>query len=780
MRLSKSATLVAASVSLLASASAQSAAPVGADSLFRRVSSFEVFQNTSVDQETVAEIVTYANRGQVLIYTDSATGSIGFIDIADPHNPVAGGVVAVGGEPTSVAVRRRWALAAVNTSADFVKTSGNLEVIDITTRQIVRTIPLGGQPDSVAVSPDGRYAIVAIENERDEDLGNGEPPQAPAGFLVIVDLVGAPAAWTTRTVDLVGVPDLFPEDPEPEFVDISALNIAVVTLQENNYVAFVDLASGAVLGGFSAGTVDLDGVDIDENDLIEQTGSLTGVPREPDGVVWTSNLTFATADEGDLFGGSRGFTNWSVFGLPQFGPGAAFDQLAARLGHYPEDRSENKGSEPESVEYAQFGSQRLLFVGSERANIVAVYELVATPLFGVSAPVLRQVLPTGVAPEGIVAIPERGLFVVANEADARDDGIRSTVMVYELGATASYPTVTSANHAGTSVPIPWGALSGLVAGEGADTLHTIHDSFYRKSRIYTVDHSLTPALITDELPLVDTNGVLAASLDALKLQLPGTDDFDPASLINGDGTVNLDPEGIALSTNGGFWLASEGTGNLVGGVSDPTDRPFESPNLLIEVAADGTIVQVVQLPLEVIQNQLRFGFEGVAVDGDVLYVAFQRAWQAAGDPSDRVRIGRYDTLSASWSFAYYPLDAVASPNGGWVGLSDLTALGGGDFALIERDNQAGPDAAVKRLYRISVAGVTFVPEGPGASFPLLAKTLVSDLLADGAFDASAGPIPEKLEGLAIVGGTTFVVNDNDGVDDNNGETLLLELDGLFR
>ena len=76
------------------------------------------------------------------------------------------------------------ALVAVNTSTDFVNVSGNLVVVDIATRTIVETIALGGQPDAIAVSPDGAYAAVAIENERDEDLGDGAPPQAPAGASV--------------------------------------------------------------------------------------------------------------------------------------------------------------------------------------------------------------------------------------------------------------------------------------------------------------------------------------------------------------------------------------------------------------------------------------------------------------------------------------------------------------------------------------------------------------------------------------------------------------------
>ncbi len=37
-------------------------------------------------------------------------------------------------------------------------------------RTVTARCDLGGQPDSVAVSPDGTLAAVAIENERDEDV----------------------------------------------------------------------------------------------------------------------------------------------------------------------------------------------------------------------------------------------------------------------------------------------------------------------------------------------------------------------------------------------------------------------------------------------------------------------------------------------------------------------------------------------------------------------------------------------------------------------------------
>jgi DNA-binding beta-propeller fold protein YncE len=275
---------------------------------FERVATLPVFLNTEIDEETVSEIVAATEDGRTLVYTDSAQEKIGFVEITDPLAPVADGTVDVGGEPTSVAVRGEWALVAVNTSETYTNPSGVLQVVAIATRTIVRTIDLGGQPDSIAISPDGQYAAIAIENERDEDAGDGRPPQSPPGFLVVVDLVGGPASWGIRQVELVGLAERFPEDPEPEFVSVNEKNIAVVTLQESNHIVLVELSTGDVVRHFSAGTVDLRKVDILENDLIHQVDSLDGVPREPDGVVWISSRRFATADEGDLDGGSRGVT----------------------------------------------------------------------------------------------------------------------------------------------------------------------------------------------------------------------------------------------------------------------------------------------------------------------------------------------------------------------------------------------------------------------------------------------------------------------------------------
>ena len=42
--------------------------------------------------------------------------------------------------------------------------------------------------------------------------------------------------------------------------------------------------------------------------MISLTGKMDGVPREPDAVQWIDDERFVTANEGDLDGGSRGFT----------------------------------------------------------------------------------------------------------------------------------------------------------------------------------------------------------------------------------------------------------------------------------------------------------------------------------------------------------------------------------------------------------------------------------------------------------------------------------------
>lgn len=760
------ATMAALALSACGGGDDDSSTPVApAEMAFNRTASFPVCEQAGAscesDDSTAAEIVAASDDGMTLVYTNSPREEIGFVDIADPSAPKAAGRLAMNGEPTSVAVRGAQAFVAVNTSADFVNTAGELVVIDMPTKTVAATLALPGQPDSIAASKDGRYLAIVIENERDEDVADGKPPQLPAGELVIVDTVGAPAAWTQRRVDLRGLATLFGGDPEPEYVDINDDNLAVVSLQENNHLALVDLATGAVTAHYSAGSVDLAGIDAsdDRPGFVSLAQSLDDVLREPDGVAWLSNERFATANEGDMDGGSRGFSVFNADGTVAFDSGNALEHLAVRLGHYPDRRSDAKGNEPENVEFGRFEGRDHLFIASERSSLVFVYD-VSNPL----QPAYKQALPAGAEPEGVLALPSRNLLVAASELDDRSILTRAVINIYRYEAAAPrYPTLHSADRA-DGTPIPWSALSGLAAAAGSSTrAYAVDDSFYRGNRIFGIDLARSPALIDTELRITDANSVLAAlpAPDAAGVDAANSfDSADLAAMVNADGSVNLDPEGIAVASGGGFWIASEGAGTV-----GDADKPVESHNLVLKLSEAGVIERVIALPDAVNALQQRFGFEGIAESGGQLVVAFQRKWQGEANP----RLGLYDLATDTWRFVFYPLDAPASPNGGWVGLSDISALGGGKFLVVERDNQGGPDARIKRLYEIDLAGVA-----DGAT---VTKTLRRDLLPD--LRAPGGLVPEKIEGLAVLAnGEVLIVNDNDGVDDNSGEVQLLRLGSL--
>ena len=378
---------------------------------------FEQVGQHGVGKDSAAEIVA-SDGANLLIYTNSEKGSIDFVNIADPSAPVADGSIDVGGEPTSVAISKGMAFVAVNTSKSYTEPSGKLLIIDIYTRDVLQETALAGQPDSIAVDANNKFIAIAIENERNEDINDALIPQYPAGNLAIVDTSG-----NVKYVDLRGLASIAPSDPEPEFVDINGLGEIVVTLQENNHIVVVD-RNGNIVNHFSAGLVDLNNIDTVKDGVYNPVNSLKNVRREPDAVKWIDDTYFATANEGDYKvkipgqakrGGSRGWTIWNKDGTVVYESAESFETALAEAGYWPDKRAGKKGVEPESIEVATIDGHRVVFVGAERANAVGVYDV-----SNLSAPQLLQILPTGKAPEGLVAIPERRLFVTSNEKDAKN------------------------------------------------------------------------------------------------------------------------------------------------------------------------------------------------------------------------------------------------------------------------------------------------------------------------------------------------------------------------
>jgi len=405
----------------LASAPAIADRP-GAQREFHELATFEV-------SGEVAEILATTPNGRTLLYTDSGAGEVGLVDLTRPQQPEQLGAISVDGEPTSVAVTHdgRYALVVVDTTGDLTKPSGNLSVIDLRTRQVVTVLELGGQPDAITVSPDGSAAAIAIENQRDEEREvegvEGGMPQEPAGFLTVVDLTGQPDSWVVASVDLTGLAGaLYPNDPEPEFVDINRDNVAAVTLQENNAIALVDLASREVIRSFSAGEVTRTDADIEDDGTIAFDNAFTA-PREPDAVQWTLLGNLVTADEGDLAeepSGGRGWTVFSSTGEVLYASGASAEQALADRDYYPDGRSDDKGAEFEGAEVASLRGDTYAFIGSERGDAVLVYDFDDE-----TASALVQVLETGDAPEGLLAVTHKQVFLTSNE----DDG---TISIFQL------------------------------------------------------------------------------------------------------------------------------------------------------------------------------------------------------------------------------------------------------------------------------------------------------------------------------------------------------------
>ncbi|HEY5618320.1 MAG TPA: esterase-like activity of phytase family protein [Vicinamibacterales bacterium] len=757
---------------------------------FKRVATLGNYLNNGADagEETVSEIIAATANGNTLVYTDAVRGTIGFINITNPSSPLPLGTLVldpnladdIEHSPTSVDVLgNQYALVAVDTTTgEFDTPSGYLRVVDVSNPAapffVGGPIDLGGQPDSVKISPDESFVAIAIENQRNEDLcvggtddgieadeedciaGGGAVgvlPQAPAGFLVVIALTGPPAGWVRQDVNLQGLASYAPEDPEPEFVDINQNNEAVVTLQENNHIVIVDLPTLTVTDHFNAGAVTLTGIDATDDGVISLTESLSQVPREPDAVTWVwepGGSRIATANEGDLFGGSRGFSIFRRNGSVAFDSRNELDELAVQHGHYPDGRSDAKGAEPESILYAQFAlGGGYLFVGTERSSFIAVYTLDQS-----GTPTFRQLLPGPSGPEGLLAIPQRNLLIASGEEDAGDFGVRSSVMIYQLSeGTPTYPQILS-DDSGRS-PIPWSALSGLVAIPSQPALLGVWDGFYAVSNIFRIDVSEAPALITDALTITGGSG-------------------------------DYDPEGIAIAPDDTLWVASEGN------ASDSL------PNRLLHLDASGNVLQEIGLPAEIIacraattgaapRRTLGSGFEGVAVlPGDNgqyrLALAQQRGWNyttagcealdddggglnALGEPN-WTRIWIYDPTAGTWDRVFWEL-APKPANAAWVGLSEITFVPGGDLILIERDNRTGDFGELKTLVKVNgnAAADDLISQSEKATYDLLPNLL-----------ATSGWITDKPEGVAVTSdGRAYVVTDNDGVDDWSGETWFFDL-----
>ncbi len=117
--------------------------------------------------------------------------------------------------------------------------------------------------------------------------------------------------------------------------------------------------------------------------------------------------------------GARSFSIWNgLTGELVYDSKNELDMACSAAGLYDDGRSDDKGSEPEGLCIGKVGNKTILFIGLERADAMAMYDI-TYPYY----PVFIKLLRTGDAPEGLLFIPAdqspngKSLVLVSSEND---------------------------------------------------------------------------------------------------------------------------------------------------------------------------------------------------------------------------------------------------------------------------------------------------------------------------------------------------------------------------
>lgn len=272
---------------------------------------------------SAAEIPAYDATTQRLFVVNALAGKVDVLDLRVPANPVkigeidASGVLA-GAEINSVAVHD--GLVAVAIQAPVKTDAGRVALYRASDLTLLGSATVGALPDMITFAPDGKTVLLANEGEPSDDYQTD-----PEGSIAIVD-VSSPAAPTVRIADFTafngqeatlraqGVRIYGPgasaaQDFEPEYIAISADGkTAWATLQENNAMAKIDIASATVTNILPLGFKD-HGAPGNEMDVADEDGlinirSLPGVrglylPDAMASYAVGGQTYLVTANEGD-------------------------------------------------------------------------------------------------------------------------------------------------------------------------------------------------------------------------------------------------------------------------------------------------------------------------------------------------------------------------------------------------------------------------------------------------------------------------------------------------
>lgn len=458
-----------------------------------------------IGNKGAAEISAYDAATKRLFVVNNSAGVVNeqaanFIDVVDISNPAAPQKIhSISLEPYGGAVNSLSAFAgniAAAIQASTKTDNGKVVVFNTSDYKEVRSITVGALPDMITYTPDGRYILTANEGEPTTEDYSVDPEGSISVISVkdnyavttvnFASFAGKRAALEAKGFRIFGKANDFVKDIEPEYIAVSSdSKTAWITLQENNGIAKMDIASKTITDIFPLGFKDynLAGNEIDVSDEDGQTAlkqwpvkgvympdgiavmEAGGIPylftaNEGDAREWGSfiepvrikdvrldatafpdaaalqakaalgrlNITQFLGDkdgDGDydaLYSfGARSFSVWNgLTGAQVYDSKNELDRKVMEAGVYDDKRSDDKSIEPEGMAIGKIGKTPVAFVGMERVDAVAVYDI-SNP----QQPKFLQLLKVGDAPEGVMIIAakdspgKRSLLVVSSE----DDGV---------------------------------------------------------------------------------------------------------------------------------------------------------------------------------------------------------------------------------------------------------------------------------------------------------------------------------------------------------------------
>lgn len=206
---------------------------------------------------SAAEIVAHDPATQRLYVVNGAAKTIDVLSIANPAAPVklfSIDVTPYGASPNSVAVSDGVVAVAVEAA---VKTDNGAAVFFNTDGTFLSRVTVGALPDMLTFTPNGTQVLVANEAEP-----NDAYTIDPEGSVSIINVARGAANLTQSdvvtadfrsfngasldaSIRIFGLRASVAQDLEPEYIAVSNdSRTAWITLQENNAIATLDIASG--------------------------------------------------------------------------------------------------------------------------------------------------------------------------------------------------------------------------------------------------------------------------------------------------------------------------------------------------------------------------------------------------------------------------------------------------------------------------------------------------------------------------------------------------------